>query len=71
MFHEMLNFVKYFSSQILCQMACTQRKWCDFVVFLPNKCGKQGDLIIQRIEFDEAKWTVAEELISRYIVYNV
>ena len=50
-------------------MACTQWKWCDFVIFLPTKCGKQGDLIIQRIEFDSAKWTAAEELISRYIIY--
>ena len=51
-------------------MACTQRKWCDFVIFLPAKCGKKGDLVIQRTEFDNAKWTAAEELISRYIIYN-
>ena len=56
---------KYFS-QMQMQMACTDRAWCDYVVFDPRMPAK-AQLFIKRVERDEAFIVEMEAEINKFL----
>jgi putative phage-type endonuclease len=56
---------KYFG-QMQMQMACTDRAWCDYVVFDPRMPAK-AQLFIKRVERDEAFIAEMEAEINKFL----
>lgn len=51
---------KKYMDQMYWQMACTQRKWCDFVSFDP-RLPEEYQLFVKRIDLDQDRIKVLEE----------
>ena len=50
--------------QVMCQLSCTEKQWCDFVVM----CG--GGLFVERITYDPKFWEAClPKLNSFYMEY--
>jgi hypothetical protein len=56
---------KYFA-QMQWQMACTGRKWCDFVSFDP-RMPDEMQLFVMRVDRDETWITMAEEAVQEFL----
>ena len=54
-----------YQPQMLCQMACTERKFCDFVSFDP-RLPKELQLFIRRLERDEAQIATMEAEVIKF-----
>ena len=55
-----------YHTQIMWQMACTGRKWCDFVSFDPRMPEKL-QLFIHRVERDDAKIQMLETEVRKFL----
>lgn len=55
-----------YQPQMLCQMACTERKYCDFVSFDP-RLPKKLQLFVRRFERDNARITAMEAEIEKFL----
>jgi putative phage-type endonuclease len=53
--------------QMLCQMACAQRDWCDFVSYDP-RLPESLQLFIRRMEWDDARITEMEAEVEKFII---
>jgi putative phage-type endonuclease len=56
---------KYFP-QIQWQLACTERKYCDFVSYDP-RCPENLQLFVRRVERDDCFIATTEELVRRFL----
>ena len=57
---------RYFA-QIQWQIACTGRKWCDFVSYDP-RCPEELQLFIKRVDYDECFVATTEEMVRKFLV---
>ena len=55
-----------YHTQIMWQMACTGRKWCDFVSFDP-RMPERLQLFIHRVERDDAKIQMLETEVRKFL----
>ena len=57
---------KKYIDQMQWQLACTKRKWCDFVSFDP-RMPPETQLFIQRVERDKERITELEEMVVEFL----
>lgn len=52
--------------QMLCEMACTERSWCDFVSYDP-RLPKRLQLFVRRFERDDARIAAMEAEVEKFL----
>lgn len=60
------NVPQKYETQMQWQMACTGRKWCDFVSY-DNRLPEAMQLFVKRVNRDEMFIATAEEAVRRFI----